>query len=460
MIIRNKNYGVHPFLTPIRSLNDHKPFKGIKVGDIGPKFGFNGMDNGYLQLDHYRIPRKNMLMKFAKVTKEGIYSRPPHAKTAYGTMIFARVSFLGGSSNHLSKAVTIGIRYGLQRKQFYSKLNQKEETLILDYPSQQFKLFPLLATAYAFKFTSQYIWNLYGDIMKSMSSSDFSFLGEFHALLSGLKSTFTDISANGIEECRKSCGGHGYSKASGLADLYSFFVHYCTAEGDNTIMAHQLAKFLKKSYQSSKKGKKSNLKFFTYLDEMNIILKEKSNVKTSEDFLKPINQLNALKHRIAYLVHSTFSKNNSFEDEMIESIKISKAQSIYVVAISFVDSIEKFPENLKPILQKLSNLFCLYHIDQNVGDLLMDQYLNENQVEMIRSNIKNLMKEIRKESIGLVDAFDWTDRDLVSCLGSKDGNAYENLMDFYERNPLNQFEVTPSYQDFIRPILKQQYSKL
>eukprot|EP01080_Neovahlkampfia_damariscottae_P008972 gene8972-921_t len=460
LIIYDKNYGVHPFLTPIRSLEDHKPFKGLSVGDIGPKFGFNGMDNGFLKLNHYRIPRRNMLMKFAKVTKEGVYSRPPHEKTAYGTMIFARVSFLGGSANHLSKATTIGIRYGLQRKQFHSKLNQKGETLILDYPSQQYKLFPLLATAYGFKFTSQYIWNLYGEIMKSMSTSDFSFLGEFHALLSGLKSTFTDISANGIEECRKACGGHGYSKASGLADQYSFFVHYCTAEGDNTIMAHQLSKFLKKSYLASQQGKKSNLKFFTYLDEMKTILKEKSTIQKLDDCLNPKFQLNALRHRIAYLVNSTFSKNSSFEDEMIEGIKMSKAQSIYVVAISFIDSIQTFPENLKPTLKKLSDLFCLYYIDQGVGDLLMDQYLNEKQVEMIRLNIKILMKEIRHDAIGLVDAFNWTDRDLNSALGSKDGNAYENLMEFYERNPLNHNQVTPSYHDFIRPIIKQQYSKL
>ena len=40
---------------------------GVKVGDIGPKFGSFGMDNGFLQLDHVRIPREYMLMKYAKV---------------------------------------------------------------------------------------------------------------------------------------------------------------------------------------------------------------------------------------------------------------------------------------------------------------------------------------------------------------------------------------------------------
>lgn len=41
---------------------------GIVVGDIGPKFGFSEVDNGFLKLENVRIPRENMLMKFAKVT--------------------------------------------------------------------------------------------------------------------------------------------------------------------------------------------------------------------------------------------------------------------------------------------------------------------------------------------------------------------------------------------------------
>jgi alkylation response protein AidB-like acyl-CoA dehydrogenase len=41
--------------------------EGITVGDIGPKFGYEEMDNGYLKMDNYRIPRENMLMKHAQV---------------------------------------------------------------------------------------------------------------------------------------------------------------------------------------------------------------------------------------------------------------------------------------------------------------------------------------------------------------------------------------------------------
>ena len=52
----------------LRSLDDHQPLFGVIVADIGVKFGnggYNTMDNDLLRLDHVRIPRDNMLMRFS-----------------------------------------------------------------------------------------------------------------------------------------------------------------------------------------------------------------------------------------------------------------------------------------------------------------------------------------------------------------------------------------------------------
>lgn len=43
---------------------------GVTVGDIGPKFGFDEIDNGFLSFNKFRIPRENMLMKYAKVRSQ------------------------------------------------------------------------------------------------------------------------------------------------------------------------------------------------------------------------------------------------------------------------------------------------------------------------------------------------------------------------------------------------------
>ena len=50
------------------------------MGDIGPKFATNHNDNGYLAFEHVRIPRSNMLMKHAKLARDGTYSPPAAAK--------------------------------------------------------------------------------------------------------------------------------------------------------------------------------------------------------------------------------------------------------------------------------------------------------------------------------------------------------------------------------------------
>lgn len=76
LYINGKCYGLHIFLVQIRDYDTHEPFPGIKVGDIGPKMSFNTADNGYLGFDHYRIPRTNMLMKYAQVLRVSVSIRP------------------------------------------------------------------------------------------------------------------------------------------------------------------------------------------------------------------------------------------------------------------------------------------------------------------------------------------------------------------------------------------------
>lgn len=64
---KGKCYGIHMFIVQLRSLEDHKPLPGITVGDIGDKFGYDTLDNGFLRLDNVRIPHENMLMRYARV---------------------------------------------------------------------------------------------------------------------------------------------------------------------------------------------------------------------------------------------------------------------------------------------------------------------------------------------------------------------------------------------------------
>jgi acyl-CoA oxidase len=68
LFVNGKDYGPHAFVVQLRSLHDHKCLPGITIGDIGPKFGYNGVDNGFMRFDHVVVGQDAMLSRFAKVS--------------------------------------------------------------------------------------------------------------------------------------------------------------------------------------------------------------------------------------------------------------------------------------------------------------------------------------------------------------------------------------------------------
>ena len=121
---------------------------GVKSGDIGPKMGYNAKDNGWLTFDHVRIPRSQMLMRYNMVTRDGVYKERGYKRVLYSIMLATRVLMVKGASWDLQKGLTIGLRYSAVRRQFVN-IDKTKETKILDYQTQQLKLFPLLAISCA-----------------------------------------------------------------------------------------------------------------------------------------------------------------------------------------------------------------------------------------------------------------------------------------------------------------------
>jgi acyl-CoA oxidase len=123
---------------PVRDPVTFKTLPGVEAGDIGPKHGFGTKDNGYVIFQNMVIPRKNMLMKFHVVSKEGKYSLQGDEKISYATMLVTRSAITNIVVNKYSKIVTIATRYSLLRKQF--KNAKGEEIPVLDYQTQQAKV--------------------------------------------------------------------------------------------------------------------------------------------------------------------------------------------------------------------------------------------------------------------------------------------------------------------------------
>lgn len=68
------SHGLHAFVVPIRNTTTLLPFSGVIVGDMGEKIALNGVDNGFVIFQNYRIPRDNLLNKTGDISPEGRYS--------------------------------------------------------------------------------------------------------------------------------------------------------------------------------------------------------------------------------------------------------------------------------------------------------------------------------------------------------------------------------------------------
>src|SRR3954464_13942960 len=58
--------GVHALLAPLPDQHG-EPCEGVRLEDCGAKLGLNGVDNGRIWFDHVRVPRENLLDKYAQV---------------------------------------------------------------------------------------------------------------------------------------------------------------------------------------------------------------------------------------------------------------------------------------------------------------------------------------------------------------------------------------------------------
>ena len=118
---------------PIRSLENHVPFPGIEVGDIGTKLGYNAMDNGYLSFNQYRTPRENLLSRFVHVDVQGNFEVKGDPRAMYQIMMLTRVSLMHQSWLGMARSALISIRYAVCRRQFRTVKGSNEERKLLDY---------------------------------------------------------------------------------------------------------------------------------------------------------------------------------------------------------------------------------------------------------------------------------------------------------------------------------------
>jgi acyl-CoA oxidase len=251
LVTDGREHGVHALLVPIRG-DDGEPLPGVTMEDCGHKAGLNGVDNGRITFDHVRVPRDALLDRFGSVAADGTYSSPIEDRTKrfftmLGTLIQGRVSVSGAGISAAKTALTIAVRYGLERTQFRPP-DEDEEVTLLDYRVHQRRLLPRLATTYALHFAQT---ALVDELHAAFTAPDYPDRErrKLETRAAGLKALATWHASDTIETCREACGGAGYLSVNRLPQLKADTDVFTTFEGDNTVLLQLVARSLLTDYR-------------------------------------------------------------------------------------------------------------------------------------------------------------------------------------------------------------------
>ncbi|THH05030.1 hypothetical protein EW146_g10011 [Bondarzewia mesenterica] len=470
--------GPHLFFVQLRSLVDHMVLPSIRIGDIGPKAmgGWANMDHGFAQFDHIRIPRGNMLSRFAEVTKEGRYVRPPHAKMSYGGMLYIRSGMVTSAGWVIAKAATISLRYATVRRQGNKDADGPEQQVVL-YPSTYYRLLPILARAYVFIQLGRQLTSAFESTSARLAQGDTSTLAEMHAMTSGLKVLVTTAATRDIETARRSMGGHGFSAFAGLGRIYAEYLPAATYEGDNFVLDHQVVRAALKAYHALKAS--SGLS----ADQLSpssrylrlLIAPQPAPPSLSSPFAwrDPDTLVLALEWRAAFVVQAHAQSTGSQDANAAQ--RISNAVTEAFVATQVGEMIKNLSgsslaEQDARVVRQLYTLYLLTTVEAGLVDLLSFGLLPARPYEGtdnlkdpahdLRAAIAEMCSQLLPEAVALSDAFGYTDWELDSALGVYDGRVYQTLWERIQSEPLNEQEVTPGYEarrlfgKYIKPILE------
>ncbi|KAG7009478.1 peroxisomal acyl-coenzyme A oxidase 1.2 [Physcia stellaris] len=378
LIIKERNYGMQPFIVQLRSLDDFSLMPGVETGDIGLKMGFNSSDMGYAVFTNLRIPRTHLLMGNVQVHRDGTFVEGKHQKLAYATMMYTRDRIVHAMVYRFAQAVVIATRYSTVREQGIGfSPTSTAEWPIMAYKSQHYRLLSLMAQAYALFFAAKECTTIYNTLTARQIADDHSFLPYVHATTAALKAYATQIAYDGADEARKCCGGYGYSVLSGFPSIVGDLAPMPTLEGENYVIrpprrrGHLLPRLRSLPYPPS---------------------------SSASDFLTPETQLAAFRHRatrLAFRAHhllaaaqATMPYAQAWNTHMLPLVHAARAHIELFVLSAFIAHTSPPDPAIRTVLHRLRSLFALTAIENPLshGSLhfVEDGYLSLPQLEGIR----------------------------------------------------------------------------
>lgn len=416
LCVGGQEYGVHPFLVPIRDDNG-RSLPGVQIRDSGHKMGLNGVDNGTLAFDDVEIPGENMLDRYGSVTEDGEYTSPIPSDTKrfftmLGTLVGGRVSVASASVTAMKSGLAIATRYGTRRRQFGPP--GEPEKSVLDYRSHKRKLIPRIAEAYALSFATGHLRDRYLERTEQDKR-------EVEALAAGLKAHASWRAVDAVQTAREACGGEGYMTKNRIAQLRKDIDIYTTFEGDNTVLMLLVARSLLDDFRKQFEDEQ----FFSVVSylakqaeiavrQLNPIATRNTSVEhlVSADFqsealaYRKQNLVRSSAQRIRQRIDDGASPFEAFGDVQDHLLSLANAYIESVVFEQFERAVEECEnDNFKGWLETLRRLYGLELIHRDVGWFLESGYIEPPKSKAIRTQINRLCDELRPQAIHLVDAF-------------------------------------------------------
>ncbi|BDT92096.1 MULTISPECIES: acyl-CoA dehydrogenase family protein [Nocardia] len=431
LITRGENKGVHCLLVPIRDENG-ADLPGVTTYDDGLKGGLPGVDNGRIVFDHVRVPRENLLNRYADVAPDGTYSSEienPSRRffTTLGTLVRGRVSVGGAAAAGARVALSIAVRYALQRRQF-SDPDTGVETVLLDYRSHQRRLLPLVAKSYALAFAQN-------DLVRRMhlvQTGQNLEAGAQRALekrAAGLKVAQTAHATRAIQECREACGGAGYLTENRLVTLKADTDVFTTFEGDNVVLTQLVAKELLTSYADEVRDLDA-LGWVRFAATMaGDVVRKRSGVRQliqtlrdrgddsidEGDLSRRAVQLQLFADREDYLVRTAahrlraraeetgpFEAFNNAQDHILAA---GSAHIDRLVLEAFIEGIADIEDpDARELADWMCDLFVYTTIEENQAWYIMHRFMSVDRAKAVRRGVNELVDRLRPHALTLVEA--------------------------------------------------------
>ncbi|MDT5182123.1 MAG: acyl-CoA oxidase [Mycobacterium sp.] len=427
-----EGHGVHCFVVPIRD-DEGNDLPGVTTSDCHYKGGLPGVDNGRIQFDHVRVPRENLLNKYADVAEDGTYSSPienPSRRffTMLGTLIRGRVTVGGSAGAATHVALDIATRYALERRQFRAPGDERE-VLLMDYLVHQRRLFPLIARSYALQFAQNELVAKTHDL-QTADDPDPEEQRELESRAAGLKAANTWHASRAIQEAREACGGAGYLAENRLIALRADTDVFTTFEGDNHVLIQLVAKELLTAYADDIKGMspvewvrfaanfagERVLKRTAAETIIQTILDTRQDNEEEGSLFNRGTQLKMFEDREEYMIStvgrrlqgkskemSPFDAFNAVQDHVLHAAQAHIDRIILEAFVSGIDSCED--DEARKILGLVCDLYALSVMEDDKAWFVEHRFLSTERAKAVTRGINERCRTLRPYAETLVDGF-------------------------------------------------------